>query len=54
MSSLKYHGDQRKNLEIRRVSRTLMKAPDLAFGENAKQEMKDLAEAASFFDFIEV
>jgi len=54
MGNLKYHGDQRKNIEIRRVSRTMMKAPDLAFGENAKKEMKDLVEAASFFDFMEL
>jgi len=54
MANLKYHGDQRKNIEIRRVSRTMMKAPDLAFGENAKKEMEDLVEAASFFDFMEL
>lgn len=54
MGSLKYHGDHEKNLEIRRVSRTLMKAPDLVFGSNAKKEMKDLAEASSFFDFMDV
>ena len=54
MGSLKYHGDHEKNLEIRRVSRTLMKAPDLVFGSDAKKEMKDLAEASSFFDFMEV
>ena len=54
MGQLKYQGDQRKNIEIRRVSRTMMKAPDMAFGEDAKKEMKDLVEAASFFDFMEV
>jgi hypothetical protein len=54
MGNLKYHGDHRKNIEVRRVSRTLMKAPDLVFGENAKQEMKDLQEAAAFFDFMEL
>ena len=54
MGNLKYHGDAEKNIEIRRVSRTMMKAPDLVFGEEAKREMKDLVEAASFFDFIEV
>ena len=54
MGSLKYHGDHEKNIEIRRVSRTLMKAPDLVFGDDAKKEMKDLVEAASFFDFMEM
>ena len=54
MGSLKYHGDREKNIEIRRVSRTLMKAPDLVFGDDAKKEMRDLAEASSFFDFMEV
>lgn len=54
MGNVKYQGDQRKNIEVRRVSRTMMKAPDMAFGENAKKEMRDLVEAASFFDYMEV
>ena len=41
------------NLEIRRTSRTLLKAPDVVFGEAAKREMRDIREAAEFFDFIE-
>lgn len=54
MGNLRFHGDRTKNIQIRRVSRTLLKAPDMVFGENAKKEMKDLVEAANFFDHMEV
>lgn len=52
--SLKLYKNSRDNIEIKRVSKTMMKAPEIAFGEEAKQEMKDLQEAASYFDFMEV
>jgi hypothetical protein len=32
----------------------MMKAPEAVFGEAHKREMKDIQEAAAFFDFIEV
>jgi hypothetical protein len=54
MGNLKYQGDRKKNIEIRRVSRTMIKAPDMVFGSEAKKEMRDLVEAALFFDFMEI
>ena len=51
---LKLYKNSRDNIEVKRVSRTMMKAPEIAFGEEAKKEMKDLVEAAAYFDFIDV
>jgi hypothetical protein len=48
--SLKYYGNREDNIEVKRVSRTMMKAPEVVFGVDAKKEMKDLQEAAAFFD----
>lgn len=49
---LKLYKNTRDNLEIKRASRTMMKAPEIVFGEEAKKEMRDLQEAAEFFDSI--
>lgn len=48
--SLKYYGNREDNIEVKRVSRTMMKAPEVVFGADAKKEMEDLQEAAAFFD----
>ena len=51
---LRLYKNSKDNLEIKRVSRTMMRAPEVIFGDDAKREMKDLQEAAEFFDYMEV
>lgn len=52
--TLKYYGNRDDNIEVKRVSRTMMKAPEIVFGEAHRREMRDLQEAAAFFDFMDV